>query len=1398
MARSSSVDPPGPVARRALRRRAGLIGAGVLLVFAGVVAGFGAWLGSESLLRLIAERAVIASAGRLTIEAPGGSLLGSMKAKRVLWHDGPLTLAVDDAVLALGWRSLLQRRVVLQTLSASHVEVVTEPSDAPAAPPASLRSPVRIEIVDARIDGLVLRQVGDDTPLRLDDLRAALHYDRRTWTVDTLSLGGPFGRVEAGGTIADAAPFALSARLLLQTEALGEPVTVGATMAGDLSTLEVDLRSVLRDASLSARAGLRPFAPQPLAALRATVSGLDLRRFGEALPSTHIEATFDGQAATERASGASRLPPLAGMLRLRNASPGAVDTARLPVETLESRVSVAGERVRFDGLTLAGPPGRLSGSASVALPAGAAGGGAPLDFDLRLATEALDLSRAYTGLLPTALKGALHLRPDRGGLAFDTRLADREMVLEATARLADDLLTLSSASLRVRDGVAQVRGTVGTVAPFRFDLSGQLARLDPARFADVPAGLLNGDWSAKGQVGPALTADIALSLAASRWRGLPLAGRAAMRYEPERLRRVDAALTLGASTLAARGELGAPGDRLTVSLDAARLQQLDPRLAGRLSIDAELRDALRTPAIGATVRAGEFRLAERLSLRTLQARIDLPRLDAVVAALDEAGVPGLAGLAGALTGAVPPGAPPARTVSKPVSPRPLGGPAGVTLQAEGLRADGVALDSLRAEFAGTVARHLLTLRAVDKARTLDARVGLEGGFSADGAGRWTGRLVELANAGTPSVRLRAPAELAFDFAADAPAVSLTALQLEVDGADGARVQLDKADWRDGRAALAGRVTGIPLRWLSAFGGGTGTGLRLEEPDGLRVGGRIDIAGLPGPGGGLTGFVELARESGDVAVEVAAVDGGTEVIRAGLQTLQARLEIADDRIRANVAIRGSAVGEIRGDAQAPLAWVAQGRVPDLAVPLEGRLELDVPSLAFTRAVTGEAWRFDGALQARLALAGSIASPRISGRLAGSRLVAEQRELGMRLSDGELVATVRDNLLDIEVLRFASGQGSVSMSGTLRPDERSEAVLTLERMPIPLGAGQRLILSGEARARLSGGVLALRGSLRADEGVIELTGNDAPRLARDVVVVRNTAEAVRHRAEVERRRAEALARGRAPAGTADAARGAGERPPPTGEEGRGFRILSNLEIDLGERFRVFGGGIDARLAGQVTLRGRLPDAPRLTGTVRVVQGTYTGFGQNLAIERGELVFSGPVDNPAIDIVAYRRFLPVEAGVSLTGTARAPNLALVSKPDVPEQEKLSWLVLGVGVDTARSGGQSAALQTAAATLLAAADPSMSGPGFASSLGLDVLSVRTGQVGSSGDSGSSATSAQDSIVTIGKRLSDRLFISYEQSLRGLQNLLRLQYEITERLSVRTRVGSQNAVDLSWTRRYD
>ena len=1401
---------PGPIARRSRRRRLVLRLLPVLALLGALVAAGLAWLGSESMLRTVAERAAAATGGRLSIEAPEGSLFGTVRARRVVWSDGGTVAAVDDVSIALDWRALATATLRVSDASAARVEVVTVPSDAPAAPPASLALPMRVELVRARVGELAIRQAGGAAPLRLEDVRASARYRPGLWTLDALSLRAPFGALQAGGTIGDVPPFALRARALLETRVLDEAVAVDAVADGDLSAMAVDARTVLRDASASAKLRLAPFGPSPLASVDLALAALDLSRFAPALPATRLAGRLQAQAPPAApGAGAGGPPALAGTVSLRNARPGTLDAGLLPVDRLESRFAFDGSRLRLDGLELAGPPGRLAGGASLRLPERE---GAPPPFELRLGTDALDLRRVHAALRTTALRGSVAVSPAGTGLAFDARLADGGLALEARARLEGERVDVERARLQARDGVAEFAGRAGIASPYAFEFAGTVSRLDPSRFAEVPPGLLNGSWRAGGVAAPDLAVDASVKLADSRWRGLPASGRAALgwasagRGRADRLHAVDVAVALGATTLRARGDLGEPGDRLALDLDAPRLRELDARLAGRAALDAELRGALRAPALDATLVARELRVADRLSVRTLKAGAEVASPRALVEVLARVGLVPESAIAAAPAASAargrgssravdPRSVVPGRTPGDPrggaraaiaagPEPSPSAAPASagarvsLVVQADGLRVGTLAIDSARADLAGDADRHVLSARAAAPARGLDAALRVEGTLERGTGARWSGRLVEATNAAAPRLRLLEPAALAL-----APgAASVAPLRVEIDGVDGARLALDEASWRDGRMRVLGAIAGVPLRWLGPAA--SARGLRLEETDALRLGARVDLAGAPGQGGDLRGRIDLYRESGDVTVDVPAAGGGTEPLRAGLQALEARIELADGRASASATMRGTAIGTLRADARMPLAWTPEG-APDIRVPIEGSAEASLPSLAFTRAIAGEAWRFDGALQARVQLAGTLDAPRVTGRIEGTRLVAEQRELGMRLTDGTLSATLSGASVEIERMRFASGGGSVAMTGTLRADERSEAVLTLERMPVPLGAGQRLVLSGETRASLSGGLLTLRGALRADEGVIELTAYNAPNLSRDVVVVRDAAEAAAHAARrAEQRRAQA-------GGAASAA----EADP---DADRGFRIRSNVEIDLGDRLRVFGAGFEARLEGRLVLRGRLPDAPRLTGTVRIAQGTWTGFGQKLEIERGTLVFTGPVDNPAIDVVAYRRYLPVEAGVSLTGTARVPKLALVSRPDVPEPEKLSWLVLGTGTDTSRSGAQTVALQAAAATLLASGDPNAKMPSLASTFGLDVVSIRTGQVGNTGESGSASTSAQDSIVTLGKRITERLFVSYEQSLRGLQNLLRLQYEITERLSVRGSAGTRTAVDLLWQFRYD
>jgi translocation and assembly module TamB len=200
------------------------------------------------------------------------------------------------------------------------------------------------------------------------------------------------------------------------------------------------------------------------------------------------------------------------------------------------------------------------------------------------------------------------------------------------------------------------------------------------------------------------------------------------------------------------------------------------------------------------------------------------------------------------------------------------------------------------------------------------------------------------------------------------------------------------------------------------------------------------------------------------------------------------------------------------------------------------------------------------------------------------------------------------------------------------------------------------------------------------------------------------------------------------------------------------------------------------------------PQLSGQLRTVQGTYKAYDQQLDIEDGVLRFSGPYDNPALDILAIRPNLQQRVGVQISGTALSPVVRLYAEPDLPDADKLAWLVLGRSA--ANGGAESAMLQQAALALLGGNGKSLSGS-LAQSLGLDELSVR-GVAASNADGTTAAT------VTLGKRVSRNFYVAYERSLAGTLGTFYVFYDLSRRFTLRAQTGEQSAVDLIFTLRYD
>jgi translocation and assembly module TamB len=202
---------------------------------------------------------------------------------------------------------------------------------------------------------------------------------------------------------------------------------------------------------------------------------------------------------------------------------------------------------------------------------------------------------------------------------------------------------------------------------------------------------------------------------------------------------------------------------------------------------------------------------------------------------------------------------------------------------------------------------------------------------------------------------------------------------------------------------------------------------------------------------------------------------------------------------------------------------------------------------------------------------------------------------------------------------------------------------------------------------------------------------------------------------------------------------------------------------------------------------------------VAGTYDAYGQTLAIEHGTLTFFGSLENPALNVLALRKGLPVEAGVEVLGNVSRPRVRLVSLPDVPDPEKISWLVLGRGPSDVSQGEAATLVATATALLGRGAGTE----GIVRRFGFDEVRIgrsdtmsALGTLPQSTVAGKTGSASAAEVVTVGKRLTKDIYVVYEQGLADVEGALRIAWQITQQFQLLLRAGYLPGVDAvyRWT----
>ena len=533
---------------------------------------------------------------------------------------------------------------------------------------------------------------------------------------------------------------------------------------------------------------------------------------------------------------------------------------------------------------------------------------------------------------------------------------------------------------------------------------------------------------------------------------------------------------------------------------------------------------------------------------------------------------------------------------------------------------------------------------------------------------------------------------------------------------------------------------------------------------------------------LNASVTAERSQGDLRIKTDSTSGQSTA--AGLRQAKVLVRMQNEQLTAELNWDSAQMGQAKAQLQSQLSRTSNGWQWSEQAPLSGSVRASLPQIGAWSVLAPPGWRVQGTLDADLTLSGTRSQPQWQGRLQADQLAARSAVQGIEFSQGQMQASLQGQTLVLERLslrgagaqggelqgrgqvQFNSGSKSPASSGT-NPLRTADLDLQIhaQNLRVSNRADRRLSVSGDVTARMSQGQLQLRGGLKADQALFVLPDNSTPSLGDDVVVFRPGMGELN---------LSALTAPVEPNGPSNSWLGVPD-----------VRVM----LDLGSDFQLQGQGLNTRLNGQVELLSNTSTRgqPRLSGQVRTDGGRYKAYGQQLNIDTGVLRFNGPYDNPSLDIIALRPNLPQKVGVQITGTALLPRIRLYADPDLPDADKLAWLVLGRSA--ANGGAESAVLQQAAVALLSGNGKSLSGE-LASSLGLDEISL-----GSGSRSDATATGAA---VTLGKRLSKDFYLAYETSLSGAFGSLYIFYDLSRRLTLRAQAGEQSALDLIFTVRRD
>jgi autotransporter translocation and assembly factor TamB len=396
-----------------------------------------------------------------------------------------------------------------------------------------------------------------------------------------------------------------------------------------------------------------------------------------------------------------------------------------------------------------------------------------------------------------------------------------------------------------------------------------------------------------------------------------------------------------------------------------------------------------------------------------------------------------------------------------------------------------------------------------------------------------------------------------------------------------------------------------------------------------------------------------------------------------------------------------------------------------------------------------------------LSGSVKNPRINGEMRVKEGAYENTPLGLILDGMEVNLRLEGErlLLDRAVAR-AGREGGISGKGWLDliPEKDYPFQVDLSLSKARLLQRDDLAAVADGEVRLSG---TMKGAVLSGDATIDQAELRIPdRLSQGIVDIEVT--------EINKPAAGKKIKSKT--------------GPPLSE-----RI--DLDLNLGIPGRVFlrGRGLDSEWEGRLKITGQASN-PEVKGTLNVVRGRFDFLEKRFNLTEGNLrIDSSALSSSDVALTAAHWQKDMMAYIQLSGPVTAPKLTLRSEPSFPSDEILARILFG------RSASNITPFQ---ALRLAHALNALSGGVSA----FDLMDKARRQIGvDSLDLKSSEGTEGGTAVSVGKYLSNDVYLEVEQGTGSRSGKVSMEVELTPHISLESEVGTdaqgdaQGGAGINW-----